>query len=128
MANPFTSVTVSNYNLNPPPDDGTEVPENKLQWAKHKEKIGDPLKCGKVLRPAGPGTVEVHHVKACKSGVAKSFRGLTRVVGVDLFAGEVALFQPDTFAVDHIDRGNYFDHKFRKFSRIVRPTGPDFSG
>lgn len=44
MAAPYTSVTVSNYNLNPPPDDGTQVPDNKLNWSKHKTKLSDPLK------------------------------------------------------------------------------------
>lgn len=44
MGDPYTSVTVANYNLNPPPDDGTVVPENKLNWSKHKEKLADPLK------------------------------------------------------------------------------------
>src|SRR6185312_1630745 len=44
IANPFTSVTVSNYNLNPPSDDGSEVPANEIKWATHKTKIGDPLK------------------------------------------------------------------------------------
>lgn len=44
MATPYTSVTVTDYNLNPPPDDGTQAPANALTWAKHKQKIGDPLK------------------------------------------------------------------------------------
>jgi hypothetical protein len=44
MANPYTSVTINNYNANPPPDDGTTIPANQLTWAKHKTKIGDPLK------------------------------------------------------------------------------------
>lgn len=40
----YTSVTVSNYNLNPPADDGTVSDANKITWSKHKLKIGDPLK------------------------------------------------------------------------------------
>lgn len=44
MADPYTPVTVLNYNLNPPPDDGTEVPSNEVAWNKHINKIGDPLK------------------------------------------------------------------------------------
>lgn len=44
MANPYTSVSVSNYNLNPPSDDGSEIPANQVTWSKHKSKIGDPLK------------------------------------------------------------------------------------
>lgn len=44
MANPYTSVTVTSYNSNPPADDGSAVPSNRVQWATHKTKIGDPLK------------------------------------------------------------------------------------
>ena len=38
---PGTSVT--GYNANPPPDDGTTVPTNLITWAGIKQKIGDPL-------------------------------------------------------------------------------------
>lgn len=41
---PYTDVTVLNYNSNPPADDGTEVPSNEVTWDKHKAKLGDPLK------------------------------------------------------------------------------------
>lgn len=41
---PYTDVTVLNYNSNPPADDGSQVPSNEITWAKGKEKIGDPLK------------------------------------------------------------------------------------
>jgi hypothetical protein len=44
MGAPYTSVAISNYNANPPADDGSEVPSNRIDWAKHKEKLGDPLK------------------------------------------------------------------------------------
>jgi hypothetical protein len=44
MANPYVAPTVTDYNLNPPSDDGTQSPSNALTWAKHKTKIGDPLK------------------------------------------------------------------------------------
>jgi len=42
--NPYTSVSISGYNTNPPPDDGTTGADNQLKWSKHKDKIGDPLK------------------------------------------------------------------------------------
>jgi len=42
--NPYTSQTISGYNSSPPPDDGSQVSANKVEWAKHKTKIGDPLK------------------------------------------------------------------------------------
>lgn len=44
MGNPYTSVTVTSYNSNPPADDGSEVAANRVQWSTHKTKIGDPLK------------------------------------------------------------------------------------
>lgn len=42
--NPYTSQSISGYNSSPPPDDGSQTAANKVEWAKHKEKIGDPLK------------------------------------------------------------------------------------
>jgi hypothetical protein len=44
MGSPFTRVEVDGYNNNPPSDDGSQTPENKITWAKVKEKLGDPLK------------------------------------------------------------------------------------
>ena len=44
VANPYTAPTLSGYNANPPADDGSAVAANQLEWAKHKDKIGDPLK------------------------------------------------------------------------------------
>jgi len=42
--NPYTSVSISGYNASPPPDDGTVTSDNKVEWAKHINKIGNPLK------------------------------------------------------------------------------------
>lgn len=44
MSNPYTPVTVSNYNLNPPSDDGSETPTNEIKWSNHTSKLGNPLK------------------------------------------------------------------------------------
>lgn len=44
MADPYTDVSVSSYNANPPPDDGSETDANEVTWTKHKTKLGDPLK------------------------------------------------------------------------------------
>lgn len=44
MSSPYTPVSVSGYNSSPPSDDGSEVASNQLTWAKHKTKLGDPLK------------------------------------------------------------------------------------
>ncbi len=43
MASPYSSTSVSGYNANPPPDDGTTVGTNLITWAGVKSKIGDPL-------------------------------------------------------------------------------------
>lgn len=42
--NPYSTQTISGYNASPPPDDGSQTSANKVEWAKHKEKLGDPLK------------------------------------------------------------------------------------
>lgn len=44
MANPYTSVSISGYNATPPSDDGTVADSNKVNWSKHKDKLGDPVK------------------------------------------------------------------------------------
>lgn len=44
MSNPYTSVSVNNYNANPPPDDGSGAAANLLTWQFHLDKIGGPLK------------------------------------------------------------------------------------
>lgn len=40
----YTTQTISGYNSSPPPDDGSQTSANKLEWSKHKTKIGDPIK------------------------------------------------------------------------------------
>ena len=42
--NPYTSQTIANYNASPPADDGSQVAANRVEWAKHIDKIGSPLK------------------------------------------------------------------------------------
>lgn len=44
MGNPYTSQTIAGYNSSPPPDDGTQSEANRVNWSKHIDKIGDPLK------------------------------------------------------------------------------------
>jgi hypothetical protein len=44
MANPYTQQSIAGYNATPPPDDGSQSESNRLEWSKHIEKIGDPLK------------------------------------------------------------------------------------
>lgn len=43
-SNPYSTQTIAGYNSSPPPDDGSKSSDNKLEWAKHKNKIGDPIK------------------------------------------------------------------------------------
>jgi len=44
MASPFTSATVTNYNANPPADDGSTTEANRVKWATIKTKLPDPIK------------------------------------------------------------------------------------
>lgn len=44
MGTKYTTQSISGYNSNPPPDDGTTGDDNKLTWAKHKTKLADPIK------------------------------------------------------------------------------------
>ena len=45
MANPYSSVSISGYNVDPPSNDASEVDSNQLDWVlQHKAKLGDPLK------------------------------------------------------------------------------------
>ena len=44
MGTKYTTESLSGYNQSPPVDDGSETEANKLKWATHKEKLGDPLK------------------------------------------------------------------------------------
>lgn len=44
MATKYTAVTVTGYNASPPADDGTVSEANRITWAKHKTKLGDPNK------------------------------------------------------------------------------------
>ena len=44
MGTKYSSVTISGYNASPPPDDGSTGADNQVTWAKHKDKLGDPVK------------------------------------------------------------------------------------
>lgn len=43
MAAPFTITSVSNYNSNPPSDDGSQTASNRVQWSTQKTKLADPV-------------------------------------------------------------------------------------
>lgn len=42
--NPFSPPSISGYNSNPPPDDGTQVTANKAKWQDILDKLAGPLK------------------------------------------------------------------------------------
>jgi len=44
MSAPFTSPTISGYNDNPPPDDGSQTEANRVKWSTIKTKLDDPIK------------------------------------------------------------------------------------
>lgn len=44
MGAPFTITSVSNYNSNPPSDDGAQTASNRVQWSTQKTKLADPIK------------------------------------------------------------------------------------
>lgn len=44
MADPYSSVSITGYNSNPPSDDGSQVAANRVKWSTIKEKITDPVK------------------------------------------------------------------------------------
>jgi hypothetical protein len=43
MGSPFTITSVSNYNSNPPSDDGSQTAANRVQWSTQKTKLADPV-------------------------------------------------------------------------------------
>ena len=42
--NPYSAPSISGYNTNPPPDGGEQTAANEITWAKHKDKLADPIK------------------------------------------------------------------------------------
>ena len=44
MGTKYSSISVTGYNASPPADDASQVDSNKVEWQKHLDKIGAPLK------------------------------------------------------------------------------------
>ena len=44
MGTRYTTESLTGYNSSPPVDDGSQTEANKVKWATHKDKLGDPLK------------------------------------------------------------------------------------
>jgi hypothetical protein len=74
MGSPFVATTVTNYNSNPPSDDGSQTAANRVQWSTQKTKLSDPLKTafdtsetatqtafGKIIGGAGVTTTAVSY-------------------------------------------------------------------
>lgn len=74
MGAPYTSVSSSGYNANPPSDDGSATASNRVLWSTIKSKLSDVLKTfiesintnvgtafGKVVGGAGVGTVATNY-------------------------------------------------------------------
>ena len=65
--NPYSSQSIAGYNTSPPADDGSEVAANKLEWSKHKTKLGDPIK---TLSEAINTAVSAAHAKGVNTDAA----------------------------------------------------------
>jgi len=44
LGNPYTEVSIVNYNVTPPTDDGAQTAPNTVTWSFHKDKLADPIK------------------------------------------------------------------------------------
>ncbi|QWG16119.1 hypothetical protein KMZ68_13805 [Bradyrhizobium sediminis] len=44
MADPYSGVSITGYNSNPPVDDGTATEANRVKWSTIKSKLNDPVK------------------------------------------------------------------------------------
>ena len=75
-----------------------------------------------------PRAVKIDHMQPPKARRLKPFCGFERVVGIHRLPRKITLREPHTFAADQIHSRDYFDHIVRKFSRMLSPTAPDFSG
>lgn len=89
MANPYTSVSISGYNANPPSDDGTQASQNEVQWSKHKTKLGDPLKTA--IETINTNVSSAFESTVTPPGTIASYAGLTAPTGWLLCDGTTGL-------------------------------------
>lgn len=117
MGNPLTATEVASYNANPPPDDGTQVPENEASWADVKTKLSDPLKTahdtaeaatvaafGKVIGGGGVLTSSIsYEVVAGDQGKLVKMTGSGTTLTTP---SAIAVGSPFVFAVLNLSGGN----------------------
>lgn len=101
--NPYTSQTILGFNASPPPDDGSESTLNKLEWAKHKTKLADPVK---TLAEAVNTAVTNAFAKSINTdaGVRNQLSGsfgyewATATIGTDIIAADASAIAVGTEA------------------------------
>lgn len=87
--NVYTSQSISGYNSSPPPDDASVQSSNKLEWAKHKTKLADPVKTlAEAVNTAmvAAGTNLINTATGVRNQVSGSlgFAWATVTIGVDV--------------------------------------------
>ena len=95
---PYTRPTLTGYNADPPSDDGAQTAMNRVDWAKHLEKIGNPLRVyadaiNNGVSTALDGAPEYHPTIAAMTAITSPEDG--RIVTVTE-AGRSGLFVFDT--------------------------------
>lgn len=117
MSSPYNSTSVSGYNANPPPDDGTSVSTNLVTWAVIKTKLGDPLNTfatsvnsnlttafGKIL---GGGSVVNTGVNYAAGAADQGRLIRTTVANVTITTPDAtSVLNPFAFAVLNMSTGN----------------------
>lgn len=102
MALPYTSVSVSGYNSNPPADDGSQVEANRVKWATIKTKLPDPLKTA--IESINSGLLTAFAKVVGGGGVTSTAISYTVVSGdqgklVKVTASGVTITTPDATSV-----------------------------
>lgn len=103
MGSPYESTSITNYNSNPPADDGSQTEANRVKWATIKEKLPDPLKTAIEAMNARIGTA---FGKTIGSGSVASVSSSYQVVSADqgklivATAAGITITFPDATDVD----------------------------
>lgn len=112
--NPYSSQAIAGYNASPPPDDGSFVAANQLEWAKHKTKLGDPIKTlaeainsealaafGKLIMTDDPGeeTVQVAVEEYLPGHIIQAVLNTSKATQVTNFANDLAVPNVNTIVM-----------------------------